>query len=228
MPRTISGEDLINAAYRRADLVGATDRHPRDQVLSYVNEGAAELYDLLVEARGRAYYRATPWPITTALSTSRYALPPTFYQLISIRLAGAYGYTLDPFDPQDEPWLRMPQGPVDQPSRYELQPGFVEILPLSSAGLPIVVDWIPTCPLLTDTTTSVFDGINGWEPYIIYYAAREMLFKDGEKDDAAAQDGALAALAKRIGKLAPQRDRFRAEKVKNVRNRAFTLGNRRW
>ena len=228
MARTRSGEDLINDAYLRADLANATDRHPRDQVLRYVNQGGAELYDLLVEARGRAYYRATPFPITTTAATTRYALPTGFYQLISLRVAGVAGFTLDPFDPQDEPGLRDPSGTVGKPSNYELQPGFVELLPLHSAGTTVVCDYIPVFPDLLDTSSSVFDGINGWEQYIEYFAAREMLFKDGEKDDAATQDQALAALARRISKLAPQRDRFRAERVKNVRNRNLVTNGRRW
>lgn len=227
--RTRSGQDLINDSYLRADLVGAEDRHPRDAVLRYVNEGAAELYDLLVEARGRTYFRVNPpWPITTAANTTRYALPTDFYQLISIRVAGIEGFSLDPFDPQDEPRLRAPSGTVSKPHRYEMQPGFVEMLPLHMPGVSVIVDYVPVCPELTDDTTSTFDGINGWEAYIAYYAAREMLFKDGEKDDAAAQTAEMASLAKRIGKLAPQRDRFRAERVKNVRGRHFSLGGRRW
>lgn len=229
MARTRSGQDLIDDAYGRADLIGTEDRHPRDKVLRYVNEGATELYDLLVEARGRTYFRATPpWSIATQANVTRYALPPTFYQLISVRVAGASGFTLDTFDPQDEPALRDPGGTVVKPCRYELQPGFIELLPIHQAGTTVIVDYVPVFVDLTDTTTSTFDGINGWEQYIVYYAAREMLFKDGEKDDAAAQTAEMAALAKRIGKLAPQRDRFRAERVKNVRARAFTVNGRRW
>ncbi len=217
MARTRSGSDLLDDAYLRADLVGAEDRHPRDVVLRAVNQGATELYDLLVEARGRAYYRATPTTITTTAATSRYALPAAFYRLISIRVSGSGGYCLEPFTPQDEPWLREPGGTVAKPTHYELQPGYVELLPLHSAGTAIVVDYVPVFTDLTDDSTSTFDGINGWEQYIAAFAAREMLLRDGEKEDAAVQDRAMQALAVRVGKLAPKRDAFRAERVKNVR-----------
>lgn len=222
MARTRSGADLIDDAYLRADLVGATDRHPRVNVLRYVNQGGAELYDLLVAARGRAYYRATPWPITTLGNTSRYALPATFYRLISIRVAATGGYCLDPFSPQDEPYLREPGLTAAKPTSYELQPGFVELLPLHTAGTSIIVDWIPVFPDLTDSTSSLFDGINGWESYLAYYAAREMYSKDDEPGKVAEQNQAMASLAVRIAGLAPKRDAFRAERVKNVR------GGPRW
>jgi len=217
MARTRSGEDLINAAYHRADLEGATDRHPRDVVLRYVNQGATELYDQLVEARGRAYFRVTAPTITTLAATSRYPLPAALYRLISIRVSGQGGYCLTPFTPQDEPYLREPSATAAKPTHYELQPGYVELLPLHSAGSAIIVDYVPVFTDLTDTAASTFDGINGWEDYIVYFAAREMFIHDGELGEAGVQDKAMQAMAMRIGKLAPHRDAFRAERVKNVR-----------
>ncbi len=227
MARTRTGAELIDDAYLRADLVGATDRHPRTTVLRYVNQGCTELYDLLVEARGRAYFRATPSTITTASNTTRYALPAAFYRLISIRVAGVGGFCLDPFEPQDEPALREPGVTADKPQRYEVQPGYVELLPLHRASLSVVVDYVPVFTDLTDGSTT-FDGINGWEQYPVEFAAREMLLKDGETSDAAACTQKMTALAMRIGKLAPKRDAFRAERVKNVRGGRTLPGGSRW
>jgi hypothetical protein len=215
--RTRTGEQLIDDSYLRADLVGATDRHPRTTVLRYINQGCTELYDLLVAARGRAYYRATPTTITTTASTSRYALPAAFYRLISLRVSGAAGFCLEPFTPQDEPMLREPGATAEKPTHYELQPGYVEMLPLHRAGVSVICDYVPVFTDLTDSSGSTFDGINGWEQYPVYFAAREMLMKDGETAEANAQTQAMGMLAQRIGGLAPKRDAFRAERVKNVR-----------
>ncbi len=216
MARTRTGAQLIDDSYLRADLVGATDRHPRTNVLRYVNQGGAELYDLLVEARGRTFFRVTAPTITTAANTTRYALPAAFYKLISLRVAGVGGFCLDPFDPQDEPMLRAPGVTVAKPTRYELQPGFVELLPAHQASVSVICDYVPVFTDLADDTTT-FDGINGWEQYVVYFAAREMYSKDDELGKVKEQDQAMAAMAQRIGKLAPKRDAFRAERVKNVR-----------
>jgi hypothetical protein len=185
-------------------------------VLRYVNQGCTELYDLLVEARGRTYYRATPTTLTTATNTTRYALPASFYRLISLRVSGRQGYCLEPFSPQDEPWLREPGVTADKPTHYEIQPGYVELLPLHRASLSIVVDYVPVFTDLADDTTP-FDGINGWEQYVTYFAAREMYSKDDEAAKVGEQNQAMQMLAKRIQGLAPKRDAFRAERVKNVR-----------
>lgn len=217
MARTRSGQDLINDAYARSDLESAVDRHPRPDVLRYVNQGCAALYDLLVEARGRAYYRATPFLITTAGGTTRYPCPANIYRLLSLRVQGPNGFTLEPFRTQDEPMLRAGTTDTQYPSHYELQPGFVEMLPFHGGGTVVALDYIPTCPELTDDLISSFDGINGWEEYIICFAAKCMATKDADWPRVTELRNDMSALAERIGKLAPNKDSFRAERVKNVR-----------
>ncbi len=229
MARTRSGESLIDDAYLRADLVGATDRHPRVSVLRYVNQGGAELYDLLIEARGRAFFAKKPaTTITTVAGTTRYALASDFYRLSSLRVSGQGGYTLEPFSAQDEPWLREPGGVAAKPTHYELQPGYVELLPAHQGAVSVICDYVPYWTDLTDSSSSLFDGINGWEQYIVFYAAREMYSKDDEPGKVAEQERAMAAMAGRIAKLAPGRDNFRAERVKNVRGTGAFPWGRRW
>jgi hypothetical protein len=217
MARTRTGTELIDDSYKRADLAAATDRFPRTEVLRYVNQGCAALYDLLIEARGRAYYAVKPAStITTVASTSRYALPAAFYRLSSVRVSGTGGFTLTPFTPQDEPWLREPGVTAAKPTHYEIQPGYIELLPLHPAGLSVIVDYVPVFTDIADSSNT-FDGINGWEEYVVDFAACCMLIKDDELSLVAAIRQDMAKLENRISKLAPQRDAFRAERVKNVR-----------
>ena len=217
MARTRSGADLIDDAYARSDLESAVDRHERPDVLRYVNQGAAALYDLLVEARGKSYYRATPYEITTLAGTTRYALPTTFYRLVSVRVKGSNGFTLEPFQAQDEPMLRAPSADAQLPSHYEIQNGFIELLPSHRAGEIVVLDFIPYVPALADDAGSLFNGFNGWEEFIAIFAAKCMAFKDQDWDLVRELKADLGVVATRVSKLAPGRDAFRAERVKNVR-----------
>lgn len=218
MARTRSGQDLINDAQRRADVESATDRHPRTDILRYVNQGCAELYDLLVAARGRAYYRATPQVISlTGGTTTRYALPTSFYRLISVRVTEPNGYSLVPFMSQDEPWLRETSNTVSAPTHYEIQPGFIELLPKHGGGRTVTLDYVPVFVDLTDDTNSSFDGINGWEEYAVLFAARNIAVKDENWELIQALDADMNRMRGRIGDLAPKRDAFRAERVKDVR-----------
>lgn len=222
MARTRSGAELIDDAYARSDLQSAVDRHPRADVLRYVNQGCAALYDLLVEARGSVYYRATPIEITTTAGTTRYTLnftspTPAFYRLISVRVKGSNGFTLGPFVAQDEPMLRAPFADAQFPSHYQVQNGFIELLPFHRAGEIVVVDYIPVVPDLADSAGSTFDGINGWEEYIVLFAAKCMAMKDQDWDLVRELRVDMTTITSRVSKLAPGRDAFRAERVKNVR-----------
>lgn len=219
--------DALRAdAYKRADVAAGTDRHPSADVTRYVNQGIAELYDLLVESRGRSYYRMSPpESITTVANATRYELPEDFYRLISVRVGGDDGDVLEPFRAEDEPLLRQSSSGSDWPTHYELQNGYIELLPLHRAGRTVVLEYVPT---VTDLVSDAdeFDGINGWEEYAVCFAARCMAFKDEEYELARALEGEMGRLRERIQKLAPTRDTFRAERVKDVRG-GF-LSSRRW
>lgn len=214
-------------AYKRSDNEGtdASDgRHPTADVTRYINQGCAELWDLLIEARGADYYRAaTPQTITTTEDTSSYALEAGFYLLISVRIAETGGGPLVPFTSQEEPELRDDLGSTGWPTHYQLRrsaatssQNTICLLPTHDAGLSIVVEYVPS---FTDLSADgdLFDGINGWEEYAVCYAARCMATKDEEWQLVQALDRDMARLADRIKKLAPKRDMHRARRVTDVR-----------
>jgi len=216
--RTRSGQDLINDAQRRADVESATDRHPRADILRYINQGCAEVYDLIVQARGKTYFRATPQQITlTGGTTTRYQLDPSFYRLISARVKEPSGYRLLPFTVEDEPWLRETNNTLATPTHYEIQPGYIELLPQHGGGRVVVVDYIPVFTDLSDSTGSTFDGIDGWEEYAVLFAAKNIADKDENWELSQAVDAEMTRMRGRIQSLAGHRDNYRAERVKDVR-----------
>ena len=231
MANNVSGQALINEAYKRADTEGATDRHPRTDVLRYVNMGCRELYDLLIEANGRGYYRyATPWSITTTASTTLYtgSFPATFYQLVSVRVSdGTIQEPLIPFTPTEEPGLRTEGVAAYFPTHYELRPNGIVLLPEHAAGKTVTVEYIPVFTDLTDASNNYLDGINGWEEYVTNFAARCMAVKDEEWQLVGAIDADMKRLSERITKIAPKRDRYKPRRVSDVRG-ARMHGARRY
>lgn len=228
MARSRSGENLVDDAYKRSDMQSATDRFPRAEVLRYVNQGGAELWDYIVEARGRAYCRsATPWTITTTADTSFYTsgYPSDFYKLVSVRLdEEGQRAPLAPLTPHEEPLLRDAEESI--PTHYDLRPTGILLLPEHSAGLSVVVDYVKNWADLSDSSGSTFDGIDGWEEYIVLFAARCMAVKDEEWSLAQALDRDMDRMRERLKRLAPVKDTFRAERVQDVRGpRMFA---RRW
>ena len=221
MANQVSGQTLINEAYKRADQEGATDRHPRADVLRYVNQGCRELYDLLIEANGRGYYRsATPWSITTTAETTFYSngMPNSFYRLVAVRASdGSMQAPLIPFTPTEEPGLRSAGIEADLPTHYEMRPTGIAILPEHAANSTVYVEYIPAFTDLTDASDSYFDGINGWEEYVVCFAAKCIATKDSEPDTVAAMDREMGRLTERIKKLAPKRDAYKPRRVSDVR-----------
>jgi hypothetical protein len=216
MARTRTLTQLIDDVRKKADVRGATARHPDADITRFINQGIAELRDLLIEARGRLYFRkAGGHPITTLADTSRYALPGDFHILISLRVQGQV-HQLFPFTPDDELVLRAEGASSSLPTHYEIQPGYIELLPKHAAGETIIVEYIPT---MTDLVAGgdLLDGYQGWEDYVVAYAAREIAIADDEQGVVRNCSDDMAKMALRIAKLAPKRDNHRPERVKNVR-----------
>lgn len=230
MAANVSGQTLINESQKRADVEGATDRHPRADILIYVNNGARELYDLLIEARGASYYRSSsPWSFTTTADTTSYtgSFPAAFYRLISIRVSdGTVSEGLLPFSPSEEPGLRATDVAAYFPTHYELRPSGVALLPEHAAGKTVTVEYVPAMTDLTDASNSYFDSINGWTEYVVAYAARLIAIKDEEFELARVLEGEMGRLKERIKKLAPNRDAYRARRIQDVRGARMGSGTR--
>lgn len=206
-----------------ADIEGALTRHPDAKLNRYLNQGAVEHRGIVIEVRGRGFFRKlTPQTITTSATATRYALNSDFESLISVRVATDPGHTLEPFTPQDEPRLRASLNGVGEPTHYELQPGFIEILPRHSANLSIVVEYVPTFTDLvadSDTLNDYFGTIE----YVVAYAARRALLKDEEFAHARALETDMARVEARTRAMAAKVDRFRADRIQDVRGGGLAL-----
>jgi hypothetical protein len=220
MARSRSGEDLVNDAYKKTDLAGFLDRHPRVDVLRHVNQGGAELWDLLVAAYGKAWARSsTPWEVTTTADTFEYTgdFPADFLELLSVRLRCPHGQMLRPLATPEEAFLREDIGGQSHPEFYELIPGGIQLFPEHRAGDCVIVEYARAYTDLTDSPSSSFDGVSGWEDYMVAHAAREMFIKEGEPELARLMDDDKAAIGVRIRKRAPNRDAHRARRARDVR-----------
>jgi hypothetical protein len=214
MARTLAA--LREDVRKRADVEGADERHPDPDIDRHIHQGRVDRHNQMIEARGRAYFRKfPPQTITTIKDQTRYALPADFLRLISVRVGGTYGYTLVATTSEDEPMLRSPSGSYD-PTHYELQDGYIEILPAPPAGKSIVLEYVATlAPLASDDAEDTTPW--GFEEYPVVYAARQLAIKDEEWDLVHALDDELKHLRDRIATMTPKRDGFRAERVKDVR-----------
>lgn len=246
MPALVLRSQLVTFARQAAgfDVNGTSpDEFINDpEALGMVDRSATALYDLLLKARGEEYYLSETTITVSPLAPSPtiYALPADFYQLLNVHVqaTGFVGFlTLDPFMERDVAALKT-QSIIGtyfpQMTRYRLRgvqgapgtpPGnppvaLIEFLPAPKVIFPAFVRYVPTCIRATvGTLTSPdvqYDGINGWEEFIIWDVAAKMVIK--EERDPGPYLMQLAMVEKRIEKLAGASNAGEPERVVDTRD----------
>lgn len=216
MARTSTLSELRTEAYRRADQENLTERFPTSEVNNYVNQGIAELWDMLVSANGYAYYGNTA-TINLVSGTTSYTLPTDFYKLHKVIYVGSTlggRLELERLSEADEVALQVATSRV--PLYYRVRAGYLDVLPKPGATATLSVSYVPyATKLVSDTDT--FDGINGFEEYVVCYAARRMAIKDADFELANMIYQDMNRQVERIERMASDRDKGHPERVQDIR-----------
>src|SRR5690348_3999057 len=173
----------VTLAQLRADVRLYADQRVPDEANAFVtatelnrlvNLQLAELYDLLVAARGHEYYAADS-TIDLTPDTAEYDLPEDFYQLQSV----AIEWAADDHEPvnalnhQQDIWrFASSQQTWDRWTRkaYRIRNGSIEFFPTPRGAATVRLRYIPVhVDLAEDDDT--FDGVNGWEKLVALGAA---------------------------------------------------------
>lgn len=173
-----------------------------DEMLYYVNSSMQELYDLLVNAYGNDYY-VTSLNFSTTGGVESMTLPSDFYKLIGvdIKFGGEY-YTLQRFNFNER--NKFTQGTsFDADAQYRIVGNTLMFIPTPSGVYEGKLWYIPAATKFTGDS-STFDGINGWEEYIIIDTAIKCLGK--EESDTSLLLNRKADMLRRIQKIAENRD----------------------
>ena len=218
MSRTVTLTQLQLQSRQRADKVGSGFILD-SELIQYINNSYAELYDLLVGAYDNDYF-LSEFPITTVGGTKFYDLPDGFYKLrgIDYNIAANHNLTLRPFQWNERNkfqegtyWASLVglNGP-----RYKISGNQIAFYPAPDGAFNLNLWYIPACPLLVAGTDTV-DGVNGFEEYIIIDAAIKMLQK--EESDVSILLAQKQAIIARINLMAENRDASQTFRVNDVR-----------
>jgi hypothetical protein len=189
------------------------------ELTSYVNLSAFELYDLLVTHYGDDFYVADPYTFTTDGTNDHVALPADFYKLlgVDISLGGNQWDNVPKFSVAGRNKYSNPTGGIlygyRNNIRYRLSGSKLWLTPLPKAGQQLRIFYIPRwTPLSADGDT--FDGISGWEEYVIIDSAIKCLQK--EESDVSALMAQKQGLIMRIEAAAANRDAGTPARVADV------------
>ena len=184
----------------------------------YINASCQELYDKLIEAYDDEYY-AKEGSITTDGVETEYSLPNDFYKLLGVdyRVNGADSLSVRKFQFQKRNYYKN-RGIFtlngNEVVRYRLRANKIMFTPLPRGQKIFDIHYIPTFTKLSSASDS-FDGVNGWEEYIVLDAAMKMLAK--EETDFSQLSVMLAKIDARIKNMRNNRDANESAKVIDTR-----------
>lgn len=219
MARKVTLLELKNQSRIRADKVGSGFIQ-NDELIAYINSSACELYDLLVGAYGNDYFLQSH-TFTTVFNQSNYDLPDDFYKMVGLDylIGPDNALTLKPYQFNERNRYRQgtywnaisgAAGP-----RYKINPSTLSLLPIPDGAYNLELWYIPACPKMVEDTDG-FDGINGWEEFIIIDAAIKMLQK--EESDTSLLEKQKMQIMIRINAMAENRDAGQSFRVTDVNN----------
>lgn len=170
--------ELRNRSRQRADMVNS--RFITDAELNYfINASYGELYDLLINTRGENYY-VSSYNFTTTINQDTYPLPADFFKLMGVDYvtSSTQAITLKAFRWQERNRFREPFYNVRNYNlMYQIRGNNLVFIPTPNGNQSIRLWYIPRhSELSLDSDT--FDGINGWEEYIIIDCAIKMRVKE--------------------------------------------------
>lgn len=207
--RTRSAVNLIADVRVRCDQItsnGATAYIDDNTILEWLNQAWAELYDRLVKA-GEHYYLSQDNFVTTLSDT--YPIPADHYKTVGVSVQ-SNGYY--------QPIHRF---------QFEQRDGY---LPQIQAGFNVRHYYYPVAQRMTlsdgaSGANSFIDGVNGWELFVIDWAAKKCAERDENLDLAQVLAGDIAATMQRIISMSTSRNVGEAPKTRIVRGRS---GPRVW
>jgi hypothetical protein len=203
-------------AQQRADMVNSSFVSTSEWN-GYINNSWKELYDILISAYGNDYFVASPVTFTTDGTNDRYALPdgtlysaaPALYKSLGVDLqvqGGQIWQTLKPFSFTERNRYATSGAQVlnrNSAICYRLNGSYIWFTPLPQSGLTMRLWYIPQATTLS-SDSDTFDGISGWEEYVIVDAAIKAAQK--EESDVSVLMAQKQALTARIQSMAENRD----------------------
>src|SRR5574343_299109 len=165
-------------ARQRADMVNS--RFVTDAELNnYINASIDELYDLLIASRGENYY-VKSYSFTTTTNVDSYALPEDFLKLMGVDYVTSttQAITLKAFRWQEINRFIQPfYNTRNYNLMYQVRGENLVFIPTPNGNQQIKLWYIPRAIDLSADTDS-FEGINGWEEYVVIDAAIKMRVKE--------------------------------------------------
>ncbi len=238
--RVRSAAQLISDVRLRSDQVVTAGSVPfidDSTILEWVNQGYARLYDKL--AKTGEQYNLTQTTITTSNGVFDYQLPPDFFRGVGVDIMiGGYWSPAHRFHFEQRNDYQNVTGDWTWPVfiYYDFWQNSLHFIPTPNGQYPVRLWYVPTAQRMTLNdggnpagSLSVMDGINGWEEYVIDWAAKKCAQRDENFDLANSLLADLKETEAHILSMASSRNPTEAPRTRVIRGRLWSPGvPRRW
>lgn len=181
------------------------------EITSYVNNSAAELYDILCEAYGSEYYVQSVNAFTEP-NVESYDLPADFYEIkgVDIKLSGQDWFNCQRFNFNERNRYQQWTWDGITEIRYRIVGDKLMFNPIPDSATEYRVWYVPVSPRMVNDTDTLKD-LNAYSEYIITDVVIKMLAK--EESDVSVFMAQKQALLKRITDKAQNRDAAQAPTI---------------
>lgn len=189
---------------------------PTAELTRQINGSIAELYDLLVSVNKDFYLSSNN--ISVVSGTETYALPADFWRVqgVDVLSSGKY-YPMPRFNFAERHQLQD-SGDVIRSARYRVMGSNLRIRPKPTWTGTAVLWYIPApAQLVNDSDT--FDGIAGWEEYVVVDCCIKLAQK--REEDASLLVKLKGDLVARIRSSACERDDAEPDRVRDVESESL-------
>lgn len=234
--RNRSAYDLIADTRARCDQTtsnGAIAYIDDATILEWLNQAWADLYDHLVKSGEHYYLRRDIY--VTQPSVDAYPLPADHYKTmgVSVQTSGRWvpAHRFQ-FERRDDAQM-FGEGGMGWPFtlHYDLWGQTMQWLELPAGGYSIRHFYYPVAARMTLNdggspagSNSFIDGVNGWELYVIDWAAKKCAERDENTDLASMLAGDIAQTLGRIVSMSTTRNPGEAPKTRIVRGNGGRRG----
>lgn len=179
------------------------------EINTHINSAIRDLYDMLVAA-DEDYYTVSSTINATGL-TATYALPSNFYKLKGV------DYPVNGITAPMEKFSFIDRNKFvynDQVLRYRLVAGNIIFAPIPAAQT--ITLWYVPAPVDLALDADTFDGINGWEDFVVIDSAIKCIIK--QEQDPTPLMAEKQDIVQRIQAMKDGRDEGQPEVMSDVRN----------
>jgi len=208
MALTVTLSNMRAQVRQRADIENS-NVCTNSEIDTHINSAIRDLYDMLVQA-DEDYYTISSTIAATGL-TATYSLPTNFYKLKGV------DYPVNGIQAPMEKYSFMDRNKYiynDVILRYRIVGSNIVFTPIPAAQT--ITLWYVPAPADLAADSDTFDGINGWEDFVVVDAAIKCVIK--QEQDPSPLMAEKNDLVSRINAMKEARDIGQPEVMTDVRN----------